>query len=400
MFERTCTNCKEETMEYEINGQGRAICLDCYIEHYGVCTDCDGIFRSMFLYRSVDGKDVCRNCRVNYEKCYSCTELVDKDEAHFVNDDHHVCPSCYEANYVKCEECGYHLDKTSDQVYFDDQHRPYCNIHKPIKLIKDEWYQPKLVFGGNGPLYMGIELEIDMGTAYGCTDRMAKQILIVGNGSMDNENNIYIKQDGSIYRDGILTGLEVISQPKTLEYHKKNVPWKLILERSRQLGYKASRLCGMHVHLSRKAMGKTIEEQDETIGKMILIMEKYQNEMFILSNRPKDKFLQYASPYGLEDGHKMLNKAKEAKDKAVGRWHMLNIVPENTIEIRLFQSTLKYAKLMANLEFCKHLFEYAKTYSIEFIEGKGTWEHFAGQAFRYKYLMKWLEFKNLIRKVA
>lgn len=133
-------------------------------------------------------------------------------------------------------------------------------------IIHDYYYKPDPIFYGKGQPHYGIELEIDEGGEY---DDNAERILNIGN--RINEH-IYCKHDGSLD-----DGFEIVSHPATLEYHTNTIPWKKILDEALEMGYYShnSGTCGLHVHINRAALGESVEEQENTIARIVYFFEKF-----------------------------------------------------------------------------------------------------------------------------
>ncbi len=111
--------------------------------------------------------------------------------------------------------------------------------------------------------YYGVELEIDDG---GYSDDNAEDILYEANGKSDDEELLYIKTDGSLKE-----GMELVSHPCSILYHRTIFSWERIAQRARSLGYSSHNAgtCGLHFHISRDKLGETIEAQEETIGRLM-----------------------------------------------------------------------------------------------------------------------------------
>ena len=233
------------------------------------------------------------------------TELInDEDEAY--------CDSCYERGYGG--------------------------------TIHNYSYKPEPIFYGDGPLYLGVELEVDEA---GKDNINAVQAL-----RAFNQENVYgyVKSDGSLN-----DGFELVTHPCTLETHLQQVPWRETLEALRGMGYRshAPGTCGLHVHVSRKALGKDVYEQEETIAKLLYIFERFWQEILRFSRRTESQINHWAARYGYKDrGEEIL---KEAKHGANGRYACINLTNTDTIEFRVFRGTLKYNTVIATLQFVANL---------------------------------------------
>lgn len=115
---------------------------------------------------------------------------------------------------------------------------------------------------------------------------------------------------------------------------------------------KTERKCD-HVHVSRKALGKDVYEQEETIAKLLYIFERFWQEILRFSRRTESQINHWAARYGYKDcGEEIL---KEAKHGANGRYACINLTNTDTIEFRVFRGTLKYNTVIATLQFVANL---------------------------------------------
>ena len=279
--------------------------------------------------------------------CECCGTRIRRDRA---DGDGYItlCHSCYEYDYVNCESCGA-LIHTDDALYMDDDDYPYCSeCYEKLtnKTIKHYNYKPETIFYGKGNLFYGIELEIDKG---GEDEENAQRIIDIGNSGAER---IYCKHDGSIDY-----GFEIVSHAATADYHLNSFPWREILAKAIELGYRShnTRTCGLHIHASRAAFGETYEKQEEAIGRIVHFVELHWNEILKFTRRSEDAINRWAARYGVTS--KAKDTYKNAKDKHMGRYVAVNLENSNTIEFRLFRGTLLYTTFAATLqlvdEICK-----------------------------------------------
>ena len=144
------------------------------------------------------------------------------------------------------------------------------------EIIHDYYYKPEPIFYGDGPRYLGVELELDDG---GENEFCASKLLDIANAQKEH---MYIKHDGSLD-----DGFECVTHPMTLDYHINQMPWRAILNKAVAKGYLSHQAgtCGLHVHISRNALGANYEEQEATIAKILYFYEKFWNEILTFSRR-------------------------------------------------------------------------------------------------------------------
>ncbi len=250
--------------------------------------------------------------------CDHCGRLVCRDEVYHDEDDDLLCPDCYHQRW---------LDRT----------------------IQDYCYKPEPIFYGEGPRYFGVELEIDGG---GEDSYHAQELMEIANA---RRPHAYCKHDGSLE-----DGFEIVTHPMSLDYHMNDMPWAAVMEKARELRYWSHQAgtCGLHVHVSRTAFGRTQEEQDTVIARILYFVEKHWEDLLKFSRRSPRQLEQWASRYGYKDHpREILDHAK--KGGGGGRYSSINLENYATIEFRIFRGTLKYNTLIATLQMVNRICDVA-----------------------------------------
>ncbi|MEA4993191.1 MAG: amidoligase family protein [Oscillibacter sp.] len=298
-----------------------------------------------------------------------------------------LCQDCYDEYYHRCSDCG-RLIHNDDTYYVDDDSDvPYCcnciDSHRGV--IQSYYYKPAAIFYGEGSRYLGVELEIDDGGEYGST---AEKLMAIGNRDAEN---IYIKHDGSLNE-----GMEIVTHPMTLAYHRDQMPWQEISQKALGLGYYSHRAetCGLHVHVNRNSFGDTEEEQEEAIARILFFVENHWNELLRFSRRTKRQLEKWAARYDWKDSPK--EALDSAKASCTGRYACVNFTNYSTIEFRIFRGTLKYNTLIATLELVEELCSVA----ISCSDGEMselTWTKFVSHLSpqRYPELIQYLKERRL-----
>ncbi|MBQ7033884.1 MAG: amidoligase family protein [Clostridia bacterium] len=297
-----------------------------------------------------DGKIFCDEClREKTITCDSCGERIYREEAQgdaFTS----LCSSCYDYNYTHCEECGA-LIHNDDAHYEDDSDDPYCAecfAKLQACAIKSYNYKPEPIFYGSGNLFMGVELEIDKG---GEDNENAEALLDIAN---RYKEHMYCKHDGSIDN-----GFEMVSHPMSLEYHMSEMNWGDIFRHAVSMDYRSHQTstCGLHIHVSRSAFGKSIDEQEDVISRIVYFVENHWNELLKFSRRTEETINRWASRYGISTTAK--DTYKNAKDRHMGRYVAVNLENYSTIEFRLFRGTLCYKTFVATLQLIYEICRFA-----------------------------------------
>ena len=197
-----------------------------------------------------------------------------------------------------------------------------------------------------------MELEIDEG---GKNSDNADTILGIGNRVAEH---IYIKSDGSLS-----DGMEIVTHPMSLKYHKDKMPWAEIMKSAIHMDYRSHKTstCGLHVHVNRTAFGSTREAQDECISRVLYFVEHHWLELLKFSRRTEYQMNRWAARYGIRlTPSEQMN---HAKNSCAGRYTAVNLTNADTVEIRMFRGTLKLNTLKATLQMVNHLVEVAVTMS-------------------------------------
>lgn len=308
-----CEHCGAEIpLDDAFYCQGDYLCDDCASEYTAICDDCGERF-----YIDDDCGDetrfICPSCfDNNWTHCACCNALVRRgDEYEVSRGDYAGDPLCYE-----CYE--------NEREKFE-------------RVIHDYYYKPDPLFYGDGPMYMGVELEVD-----GAGEDHGKAADVMDIFNADGEY-AYCKHDGSLE-----DGFEIVTHPMTLDFHKTKALWADVTEKCRSLGYTSHNIgtCGLHVHVSRRAFGAGPASQDAAISKVLYFFEKNWEELLKFSRRTQRQLDRWACRYGYEhDPMDILDKAKGAD-----RYTAVNLQNSNTVEFRMFRGTLKTNTIIATLE--------------------------------------------------
>ncbi len=326
---------------------------------------------------------ICENCAENEcVTCECCGELI--YQGNYLGENGLVlCESCYTNHYCRCFECN-ELINENDVYWIDDE--CYCeecyNNCVENDCINDYCYKPEPIFYGYGNRYYGIELEIDKGGKYG---DYAKIILDTAN--IQNQH-IYIKSDSSLD-----DGFEIVSHPMTLKYHLEEMDWESILQTAKNLGYYShdTSTCGYHVHISRKALGSTYDEQEDVISKIMYFIELHWNEMLKFSRRTESNMNRWSARLGYEKTSKEI--LEKAKYGSRGRYVAVNIENYSTVEIRMFRGTLKYNTFIATLQMVNTIVDIAINLTDEEINHQ-SWSDFVS-TIEETELIQYLKERNL-----
>ena len=329
---------------------------------------CDHCGRTVPLSQrwSVGGHDLCECCvEEDTVFCVHCgVRILREDNAG--TESAPLCQDCFDTHYTRCQRCGRLIHR--DNCYYPsiDSDTPHCyDCYQALREgIHDYYFKPAPIFYGDGPRYMGVELEIDCGGEDGDN---ANTVLAICNGL---EERAYAKHDGSLDE-----GFEIVSHPMTLKYHMEEMPWKEMMQKAINLHYLSHQACtcGLHVHVSRKAFGDTEEAQDACIARILYFFEKHWEELLKFSRRTRGQLEQWAARYGYKDQpREVLETAKKGN---LGRYTCVNLTNTDTIEFRMWRGTLKYNTLIATLQLVNRICDIALYLSDEEVKNL-SWTSF------------------------
>jgi hypothetical protein len=196
------------------------------------------------------------------------------------------------------------------------------------------------------PLFLGIELELE-----GMSDKEYPNLDTL-------TNHAILKRDGSLNN-----GVEICSAPATIDIHKQEFEpfFNKLIEKKSKL--KALPTCGMHIHIDRASLS-TLH-----IANIYLLVNKLENRAQIttIAGRQPNQFCQ-AHVVGY---HHFTSPEENTK------YRMVNLRPEDTIELRIFASTTLYPVFCKYLEFAQALVDYTKPGFLNIPTPKlHIWENF------------------------
>lgn len=211
-------------------------------------------------------------------------------------------------------------------------------------------------------LLLGAEIEVggnnNISSDNNKNSTVKKCIQIMNGSDSDEENLIYSTHDSTVQ-------IEFDTMPCSLEFHKNKMNYREMFEYLDKEGYKGHdcETAGLHIHANRSYLGKSRISQELVISKILYILEKFNDEICVIARRDND-YSEFAGEKQNEDS--IVELYGKYKDK--GKCAALNLQHKDTIEFRMFKSTLKYETFILTLEFVKDIIDYAKSVDIEEIE--------------------------------
>ena len=288
------------------------------------------------------------------------------------------------------EEFGTRFYTTSNEIPQSEKKYIHSFNYKPEYIphyIKNE--------NPNTTLLLGAEIEV--AGNHPETDKRIKEdtvkkcIQIMNGSDSDEENLIYSTHDGTVQ-------IEFDTMPCSLEFHKNKMNYRKMFKYLDSVGYKGHDCdcAGLHIHADRKYLGKTKFQQDLIIAKILYIIEKFNDDLCIIARRNNDYSVFCGDKCTSDTAITLYGKYRDTGKKAA-----LNLQHPNTIEFRMFRSTLKYETLLLTLELVQDIINFSKNISFEGLEDM-SWndlmDTFSDDLKRYYISRRNKEFEKKINK--
>ena len=229
-------------------------------------------------------------------------------------------------------------------------HSHHCNGHEYIKHYVAEHGE-----GASTAPLMGIELEVDKGGNSDDAATAFDECFTIH----DDPEFLMFEDDGSLS-----DGFEIITNPATLQYHKRlrssyEEGFRTLVHR----GYRSynTTTCGMHVHVNRTFFGLSNAEQNDVIERVIAITEKFWDELLIFSRRDNYTASRWAAKFD-KPTHEIIEEMIDERDE---RYNCINLQNEATIEFRIFKGTLNPRSFFATLELVNNICKFALCHTAD-----------------------------------
>ncbi|WHT20208.1 hypothetical protein N8J89_03800 [Crossiella sp. CA-258035] len=331
-----CEDCHTLTDDTAETDDHKTVCLDCAEYEYYLCDHC-----GLYAKSSHDtdfGEAYCIECVNKYlHECDLCERFTrDSEEA---NDGNFVCQVCADQEYRRCSYC-LNLNPYGESCD--------CEGANSSDFVYDYSYKPRPVFHGDGPRFLGLELETSTKFAdfEECAEVAATSLGDLG----------YLKEDSSID-----SGFEIVTHPMSYAWALDHFPWHLLARLSAH-GCKATYDTGIHVHISRKAF-----RSPGHIYRWMKFLHRNAEQVTSLARRVSNQWASFDA-----DGR------SHVKDYAKGgcgdRYQAINANPRETFELRIFASSLRPREVQAALGLADASVQYASELTIADIAQKGGWD--------------------------
>ncbi|WP_228835251.1 amidoligase family protein [Nocardia abscessus] len=318
----------------------RQLCAEC-VTGWLPCVSCRVVTNPRV--RTDTDEPVCLRCAaVLFDLCYQCSRY--SATSRYVSGGHRACGRCVD-RFDSCPDCGT-LTRRGRSCE--------CRIHR--EHVWHYSYKPDPRFHGEGPLYLGMELEVIVPD-----HRYSEAVSVVG----DHLGRLgYLKQDSSIHP----TGFELVTHPMSYRYAIERFPWPL-LGALEELDCETDSTVGLHVHASRDGF-----DSPAHVYRWMKLLYRNESAVSTLARR--------RSPYAPFDRTARARVKDTAKgpQHAVGlaRNQAINPYPRKTLELRVFASSLDVVRVQAALAFTAASIDYTRRLRVSDVRAGGwDWARFA-----------------------
>ncbi len=338
-----CDRCRGLTREPITTAEDQRLCRSCAAGLVG-CVSCRALTDPSL--RTDTGEIVCARCAmVFFDRCFGCARY--SDASRYVSGGQRVCRRCADG-FRSCTECDTLLraGRACDPCARPDRVWNYS-------------YKPDPRFHGDGPLFLGLELEIIVPEhSYAeCVALASEELGGLG----------YLKQDSSIRP----TGFELVTHPMSFGYALERFPW-LLLEALAERGCETDSTVGLHVHASRAGFASPAH-----IYRWLKLLYRNESAVARLARRRS-----HYAPFDVLARAKARDTAK-SHQHALGldRYQAINPYPRHTLELRVFASSLDVQCVQAALAFTAASIHYTRDLRVTDVRaGAWEWARFAAWA--------------------
>jgi hypothetical protein len=238
-------------------------------------------------------------------------------------------------------------DETDDETDDDDGYG-YGYEDDGDGAIHDYCYKPCPVFHGQGPLFLGLELEVATppDNRSDCARTATSWLGSLG----------YLKSDSSIDH-----GFEIVTHPMSYRWAIERFPWPMLPALTED-GAEVTRQTGLHVHLSRAGFDGPCHAY-----RWMKFVYRNQAAVTTLARRSSSQWAQFSD--------EPRRAVKEHAKGALGyyRYWAINASNADTFELRVFASSLQPVEVQAALGFAAASVEYTRDLTVPAIVRDDGW---------------------------
>ena len=251
----------------------------------------------------------------------------------------------------------YNSDSQADQDRLDDYFNRYelatgnlwdeeddDDFRVPQVVMPHGW-RPRLRFFGDGPMYLGMELEVE--ASYSIYEEDTNKGEIYAASVMDRlGETVWIQEDSSIGN-----GFEITTHPMAYDWAMQHFPFDVLSELASEGCYTNGNV-GIHVHVSRNAFAS-----DSHVYRWMKFIYRNEPQVVRLARRANGEWASF------DDYYRKRIRLYAKKDDRYGgegdtRYRAINSNGADTFEVRVFASSLKPEEVKAALAFCASTVDY------------------------------------------
>lgn len=239
-------------------------------------------------------------------------------------------------------------------------------------------------------IFMGLEFEMENVARNKYTHEIAE----IFRDAYDLEQ-LMLKHDGSIS-----DGFELVTQPHTLDAFMHHFPWDLIREAQSQgmRGWDVGhREIGIHVHINRKAFYTKPEHNRRNASPHLMGFMTFIYKNVPSIKRIAGRNVQYGhmSEQYLEEAYRICRYGESQYRRTLA----INLQNNDTVELRMFRSTMRVERVQAYLQFVEAAVRYTQTDRVSKMRDRFNFRQFATWCSfqeRYEQLNKLIQETNAI----
>lgn len=392
--ELKCSKCGKDIESIEdalFDAMGSAYCKEC-------CEDslvrCDGTGRTINKmidkYYEFNGKIYCESYyKEHFKKCQVSNEVYHIDDMVKVEDGY-VHKDNLTDEYVKCDNCEVYHKKENMYKFGDVSVCKKCIQSKAQGTVMgyhdfEDW---EIKTTDKDGIYKSIPVGFELEVERVRVDRDFSNDVAAYIAKQKTKGLAVFERDGSLSN-----GFEIITHPMTMGYLKSNAmdKFKDMCEFLTEIGYSSEpSSCGLHFHVSKKALKTSQRSQDEVIDNIVLIVETFKEEIYKFARRSSNRYSRYLTESSdLVTLKTVKIKKQKSRDE---RYDAVNLTNRNTIEFRFFRGTLNFETLMASFEFVNNVVNIAKYREIDGLRWEDIINYRTSQS---DFIVKYNESLNL-----
>ena len=360
-----CSVCYTETPADDLiqTEYDSVVCNDCV----QTCQRCDSIGSINESFFEVDGDTWCEACtdRRAYF-CDSCEERNSWGTSYVSDRGEDWCESCI-GNTSWCDDC--------EEYNADGCDRCSEDMHNGERIIHDYSYRPDAIFHSTNKderLFFGIEIEVEGWESKSDSALHAYQL--------ESMDLAYLKNDGSLNN-----GFEIVTHPMSHDFFKNEASefWGVLEDLRSKHGMRVkawdASTCGLHIHISRTGFSG-----GSHMHRFLNLVYSNPDFYSTLAGRSSDQWakftdifhkeyvrdangdrIPYENGYGYEIKTMRQFKHKLDTNRNSDRYSAVNTLNRETLEMRIFRSTVNGDTIKSQLDLAHASVEYTRTLTVQ-----------------------------------